>query len=328
MFVEDCINSILNQSFKDWELILVDDGSPDRSGSICDSFAAGDDRIRVFHQTNSGVSAARNMGICQAKGDYLCFIDSDDLVEPDFLDSFWEKDENADLYLQGVKLVDDRMIVKNIVSFENVLHLGIEDYRIVYMYAEEEHIFNSPWARLFKRQIIVDNNVRFDSSLSFGEDHVFSLQYLLYVRKLSYVSNSGYLYVRRKQESLTTAYIPHSMFINYAKLSYSLRKQNCENLGITNDRFLKFIDAERNIYILRAILSLISEKRMLHKVKSEILYSYLDALDRSVGVKYMSGPYKVIFAICELSPFPCLMTFIRIYLVINEMRLNIRKKIK
>ena len=261
-FLEDCINSIINQIFTDWELILVDDGSPDFCGRICDSFAVKDSRIKVLHQKNSGVSVARNRGIYQAKGEYICFVDSDDLIEPDFLNSFW---------------------------------------------------------------IIIEHHIQFDSSLSFGEDHVFSLQFLLYVQTLSFIQNSGYLYVKRKQESLTSAFIPHSMFIRYVRLSYNLRIQNCEKHEIAEKHFMTFIEVEKNVYVLRAILSLFSDKKLSHKKRNELLFFYLNELNSSVAISFMPGPYKIVLAICELSPVFFLISFLRFYLIINELRLYIRK---
>ena len=82
-----CIDSILNQTYSDFELLLVDDGSTDKSGDICDQYARKDTRIRVFHKENGGVSSARNLGIDNANGEYICFIDSDDYVNSEFLDS-------------------------------------------------------------------------------------------------------------------------------------------------------------------------------------------------------------------------------------------------
>ena len=324
-FLEDCINSIINQIFTDWELILVDDGSPDFCGRICDSFAVKDSRIKVLHQKNSGVSVARNRGIYQAKGEYICFVDSDDLIEPDFLNSFWIGEENADLYLQGYKVVHEDKEVQNIISFSGMDQLSVREWKSVYIFAEEKHIFNSPWARLFKRQIIIEHHIQFDSSLSFGEDHVFSLQFLLYVQTLSFIQNSGYLYVKRKQESLTSAFIPHSMFIRYVRLSYNLRIQNCEKHEIAEKHFMTFIEVEKNVYVLRAILSLFSDKKLSHKKRNELLFFYLNELNSSVAISFMPGPYKIVLAICELSPVFFLISFLRFYLIINELRLYIRK---
>lgn len=84
-YLTHCIDSILNQSFTDLELLLIDDGSPDRSGEICDKYARKDSRIRVFHQQNGGVSRARNNGLAHAQGQYVVFVDSDDRTLPDYL---------------------------------------------------------------------------------------------------------------------------------------------------------------------------------------------------------------------------------------------------
>lgn len=325
LYLTECIDSILNQDFTDWELLLIDDGSSDLSGKICDSFASKDRRVRVFHRENSGVSVARNWGIFQAAGDYICFIDSDDMVTPDYLSSFWKDTVNTDLYMQGYQIVNDDKRVQDIVSFGEQGQIITKNEASVYMYAEEKHIFNSPWAKLFKRQIIVDNQLQFDSRLSFGEDHIFSLQFLLHVQTLAFVKKAGYLYVRRNQESLTSGYIPHNIFICYVESSFSLRKKNCENLSIKDERFLTFIEVERNVYILRAILSLICDEKLSHERRNEILDSYLNALNRSVRIYAMPGPYKILLVICELFRSPFLIPFLRVYLVTNEIRLYFRK---
>lgn len=100
--VAKCIESVIAQTYTDWELILIDDGSPDNSGRICDDYSAKDSRIRVIHQSNSGVSTARNNGIECAQGDYITFVDSDDYVSTSFLSDF-AKDLNADLHVMGMK---------------------------------------------------------------------------------------------------------------------------------------------------------------------------------------------------------------------------------
>lgn len=106
-YLERCINSILAQSFNDFELILVDDGSTDKSGEICDSYAKKDERVRVFHKENGGSSSARNLAIKEAHGEYLSFIDSDDYVEPDFLEK---------LYLPVKEALDERKEAPKIVQ--------------------------------------------------------------------------------------------------------------------------------------------------------------------------------------------------------------------
>ena len=98
-YLDQCVKSILNQSYRDFEFILVDDGSPDRCGAMCDCWAEKDCRVKVIHCANNGVSAARNAGIDQAKGDYLCFVDSDDWVAEDYLETLYTlaKENEADM---------------------------------------------------------------------------------------------------------------------------------------------------------------------------------------------------------------------------------------
>jgi len=103
-YLQRCIDSILEQTFTNWELILIDDGSPDKSGKICDEYAQRDNRVRVFHKENGGVSAARNEGLIQAKGEWITFIDSDDYVDKTFLEDFGLSRYKADIYLEGYQV--------------------------------------------------------------------------------------------------------------------------------------------------------------------------------------------------------------------------------
>ncbi|MCQ2577012.1 MAG: glycosyltransferase family 2 protein [Treponema sp.] len=102
-FLEDCVKSLLSQTFTDFEIILVDDGSPDNSGALCDKYAASDSRIKVFHKENGGVSSARNKGIEIAEGEWICFVDSDDWVEPDYLEVMYQTalENKADVSVCG-----------------------------------------------------------------------------------------------------------------------------------------------------------------------------------------------------------------------------------
>lgn len=107
-YIRKCIDSILSQTFTNFELLLIDDGSPDNCGKICDEYAELDTRVHVFHKENGGVSAARNLGLDHAKGDYVCFIDSDDWIDPDMLETLigWEQKKQTDLLFFGLKYVE------------------------------------------------------------------------------------------------------------------------------------------------------------------------------------------------------------------------------
>ena len=170
-YLGQCIESVLSQSHRDFELILVDDGSPDRAGSICDQYAAQDPRIRVFHKKNGGVSAARNTGLESAVGEYVTFIDSDDWVEP--------------TYLEGLlrEMAPGKMSVAGIVR-DNAAPKECSSIRVLNRSEAEISVFSSdgirgwPFARVFDRKLLNDHHIRFDSNIAMCEDELFNMQYL------------------------------------------------------------------------------------------------------------------------------------------------------
>ena len=106
-YLRRCIDSILSQTFSDFELLLIDDGSKDKSGDICDEYVAKDVRIKVFHKANAGVSSARNLGLDKAKGEFIFFVDSDDFLDKTHLENYSKDIDNFDLIFQGYKLVEE-----------------------------------------------------------------------------------------------------------------------------------------------------------------------------------------------------------------------------
>ena len=225
-YLHRCIDSILAQTFTDWELLLIDDGSPDRSGEICDEYAEKDKRIRVFHKENGGVSSARNWGIDEAKGEWIAFVDSDDMLENNYLLDFQIDDYKADLYIQGYKKIKNGRVidVKNLLCKEN-------SFESIVASAEDNNIINSPCFKLFRTSIIKENNIRFDTRLSIGEDHLFSLQYLLCINKIGYTHASGYYYMLKDEESLTNRVFPIDEFLYYTCECRKLHKELCQRYG-------------------------------------------------------------------------------------------------
>lgn len=182
-----CINSIIAQTFKDWELILVNDGSKDNSGEICDSFSQKDSRIKVIHQKNGGVSKARNSGINVAKGEFIVFADADDWVEPNYLKALISESQ-YDLVITAYYYRPKRHIAFNYdLSFKGK---EIRNF-LVYKYLSN----CSPWGKLYKRSIIEKGQIRFDESLKCYEDFVFILSYLLHCNSIRLLPTATYNYV-------------------------------------------------------------------------------------------------------------------------------------
>lgn len=196
-FLTQCIDSILNQDFIDFELLLVDDGSRDKSGKICDEYAHKDHRIRVFHKENGGVSSARNLGIDHATGQYIAFIDSDDYVDADYL-SILMNGKDADLTVTGyAKLGIGRESgfgsLKKKYSFKESTYTD-KQFKICLPSILDETPMRSPWVKLFKLDIIKRHNLHFDPLIRIAEDAVFVQNYLLFCHTISFQEGTSYHY--------------------------------------------------------------------------------------------------------------------------------------
>lgn len=193
-----CIESILNQTVPDFELILIDDGSPDRSGAICDEYAAKDARIRVIHQENGGVSRARNAGLDAAQGEYVVFVDSDDYVDDEYLDTLDEND--SDLVIAGAKSFDENgRVIEVLTSDVKQIRIETEEGFITFL---KQWYSVQVWGKRFVRSIIEKNKLRFDHEFCFGEDSIFVVEYLFLTQDICIHGKPTYNYCNSNQESL------------------------------------------------------------------------------------------------------------------------------
>lgn len=164
------INSILVQTYRNWELLLIDDGSTDLSGNICDGYSY-DKRIRIIHKINEGVSVARNIGISQANGRYIIFCDSDDIVYPTYIESLlWSITKyNADIaYCDTIKIAETETIAKCVEY--NQHDIVYADNEIANL---PEEFYYTVWGKIYKAELISDNNIFFDKDINRGEDMLF-----------------------------------------------------------------------------------------------------------------------------------------------------------
>lgn len=212
-YLRQCLDSILSQTFTAWELILVDDGSPDGSGAICDEYAAKDSRVRVFHIPNGGVSNARNVGMEAAKGDWITFIDSDDWVGEDFLDSLYapiNKNPNIE-FVHG--------------EMQNFIEgVGLSYYRCIkpYMGNDKAYLLKSfdghIASKLYKKEIITNHRLKFDINIILSEDYIFNTDYIKHINYYCFNQTTGYFY-RQRADSATkkkTSIRPNS-FLTYLR---------------------------------------------------------------------------------------------------------------
>lgn len=170
-YLQRCVDSILKQSFTDFELLLIDDGSHDRSGELCDEYAEKDNRVRVFHKENGGVSSARNVGLDNALGDWLTFVDADDTLSRDFLYHMVTGiDECVSLVVSNCDVIMKDKVNLSHVTLENTT---ISGNLMLIRLLKGDNVRNEVWAKLFKRSFI--GNERFSSRIVIGEDLLFLL---------------------------------------------------------------------------------------------------------------------------------------------------------
>ena len=227
MYLQKCLDSIRQQTYKDFEVICVNDGSVDSSESICRSFSELDDRFIVLSQVNSGVSSARNKGLDVAKGDYLCFIDSDDMIHPDFL-------LTLSLYLSETTLpITSYTRKRDVLGYKSkktkIYNPG--DY-IMRMYNEQiEHPMI--WSMLFNRHIIEKYKIRFTVGCVRNEDTEFFIKYMVNVDKILTINDKLYYY--RVNTSSETHQFKDSAF-SYIEANLRIEKilMNKKILGENN----------------------------------------------------------------------------------------------
>lgn len=319
-YLRQCIDSIIRQTCQDWELILVDDGSSDSSGNICDGYAETDARIKVIHQENTGVSAARNAGIRRAAGEYLCFVDSDDWLDESFLERFEVEKTNADMYVSGwIYDVNG----KNYSYVKYIPAYCASSSEICMEFVRQNLDENGyPWGKLFRTSIVREHDLHFNEKLSINEDHIFVFQYYYLVNSLYIVSSCNYHYMviddsGRKLSS-------HFNSFDDIKLASSLFDEVIIKL---NERWkfpTSYLEKLRNKYVygnrLHGMASLVSEKKI------EYLNDEMDYWKNNPYVPQTCYSRFILFLIRQ--NLPAIVVFITLYIIIGIKQQLPRNKTK
>lgn len=222
------IDSILNQSYSNFELLLINDGSKDTSGEICDNYAKKDTRIKVIHKNNGGVSSARNCGFSAAKGKYIFCVDSDDYLHKDYLQTFLQAKQNYPDADNIWCTFNQTTTIDKHLDIDTPSNLYTE-----YDYSDIPKLTQSllplpPWNKIYTREIIEKYNLHMDENLSLGEDFIFNLDYLskTKTKKIILINLPLYNYVTGDSQSLDNKYYPNLLdmaktineaYINFAK---------------------------------------------------------------------------------------------------------------
>lgn len=263
-YLEVCLQSILAQTYRNIEILLIDDGSTDQSGAICDAYAARDSRIRVLHNTNHGVSYSRNCGIKSSKGAFLIFIDSDDSVNNTYVEGFMEDSTRYDLKISSIC---DIWVDKNGNKHISVRHIPQKNGNLKNDYESIIPFLAVPHSKLYRADIIKDNNILFPEGIDWAEDQIFNWRYCRYVNSYKFSIKSQYKYFHRDNNSL------------------SQQRKKVDDIGLVkailreNDAFLTYkgIDKKNQLICNRCIdyFMYAGSGYTLFKIRCELIRGYL-----------------------------------------------------
>lgn len=219
-YIKRCVESVENQTYSEFEIILVDDGSKDSSPQICDELAEKYSNINVIHQANAGASAARNRGIDEADGKYIVFCDSDDCIAAEMLEKLMLAKERypETLPVCGIKKIGVNSEIDCLAGGEKFFVLPKKDFLVI----QKAQLFNGPTNKLFEREVIEKNNIRFKPEIKLGEDFVFNADYAMCANcDYSVIDEPLYYYYVDAENSASKKYV-ENILDNYTVMDGKL----------------------------------------------------------------------------------------------------------
>ncbi len=258
-YLPRCLDSIINQTYSNLEIILINDGSSDASGNICDSYAKEDSRVKVIHQSNAGVSAARNAGLDIATGDYISFVDPDDWIESNMYEVLVGTIQGKEIDILRFNAYRKGEIINKLPFRGEYSNKELEEKILLPLIGAEKFggmfILGVLWLHLYKREVIEDNHIRFNPQLRRCEDRLFTLSSVIHAKSILFVDEVLYHY-EVYDNSLSNRYDPERweqelIYLSELKARYHTYKPE------------KFYDeADKRLlgeYLLRAITSISNE---------------------------------------------------------------------
>lgn len=288
IYVASCIQSILDQTYTNFELLLINDGSTDASGEICDQFAEKDGRIKVIHNTNHGVSYSRNLGLTMVKGEYIAFCDADDMYKENYLMEMYMAalHHEADivicnysyLHKQQIK-VSDR--ASGVIEKEEI-------YRRIFI---DNTIGGFVWNKFFKKEAIA--GIRFDENIQICEDTYFVCNTLNKVTKVYYVSESLYLYRLHQNSTMNNI---RNMFDESGNLKYALVYEKMLQDGTVTQQYAQYIKADECVLAISVKCDYLNsgvlvDKGIIKKLNRYIIHNFF----AMITCRYHSITQKVIY---------------------------------
>lgn len=297
-YLSKCLTSIIKQTYSNLEIIIIDDGSDDRSAEICDEFSKKDKRVIVVHKKNEGVSIARNLGIKMATGEYLMFVDSDDYIPENSIEILLEsiRKYKVQLCCGAWKKIFAKRNVKN--SYDD-LFVDCRNEKQLEKYLEIEEV-NGPVAKLYITKIIQRNRLEFLPGIKIGEDAIFNYQYIQHCEKVLLIGKIVYIYNKLNNVSAT-----HTYYEYFGKCAYltAIEEKKClqrQNEELTEESVRaickRFVSAIRYIQYYG-----MDEKEKIEKIKEtyQIFAPELSQCERKMN----NGIAKRYFELCKKNQY-------------------------
>lgn len=275
-YIKNTIDSVLKQTYTDWELIIVDDGSNDNSVTIVNTLK--NDKIKLIVSNNNGASNARNLGISKASGEYITFLDSDDLYDKEYLEKLIAYD-NYDLVICGIK----RIVNKNSEAF--CAKFAYDDIPSNILDIIKSGMLNSPVNKLYKKAIIDKHDIRFDTKMEIGEDYNFNFRYLEYCRSVKCIDDLLYCYLIRN-DSISSKKV--NDVLNKRKINIDLTEEYLRRYGLD----LSLVD---NMKVKLIYIYLMQDDPSKKEIEDNLYVDYFENL------KYVKGrSYKIMYGFFKL----------------------------
>lgn len=276
-YLPTCVESILGQTFSDLELLLIDDGSPDRSGELCDQYAEQDARVRVIHKENGGVSTARNAGLDAATGEYITFVDSDDYIDACIYEKMMaEAERGAEVVMcDCLKEFPDRSVLYTHPirsGFYSRAQLEREYFpHLLVMENVEYPATISNCLLLFRRKLA--ENVRYLTGVRYSEDLLFGAQLMYHARSFFYLKEQAYYHYRMNDQSATHKFVPDK-WNDYRKLHHGIQTVfgECKDFD-----FKPQIDLCLLFFLYNSVGDILRAKQLPRKERTKMIHAILQS---------------------------------------------------
>lgn len=337
-FLETMLEAVINQTLSDIEIILINDGSKDRSGEICDNYAKRDTRIRVIHQENAGMCAARNLAMGMAVGEYIAFADNDDVMELDLLEKAYEaaKEYEADVVKFGRKsdFLDEKgeVIKTESRTFKRAVYRGSALEKEYFDYGSTGCL-RTVWDGIYKTKVIHENNIRFHNEFRYGcEDMIFCRELIPHIHCMVLIEGCFYTHYMRNWYSASSKFNRDAL--NKFKDCYVLEEKVWENLGIDNQQTGKKELEIIKEYIL-GLTVMLSEKNCIWSMKQKVDYLRNESnFKLNLSAKKMANMWKlnkkqtIAGLLYHMKMYRLLLIFTQLYMVRIEknMKANIKSQ--